>query len=77
MSGPTRAHDHGCPYCNVRMDEGFVIDRTHDSKAVTQAWTEGEPEKSFWTGLKLKGKAVKSVRTWRCPRCGLLQSFAH
>lgn len=53
-----------------------MLDHTQHSSFATQQWVEGQPEKSFWTGLKTKGKELKEVRTWRCPRCGLLQSFA-
>lgn len=57
------------------MVEGFLIDNTYGTRAVI-TWAEGPPVKSIWTGLKLDKKAVRSVQTWRCARCGLLESYA-
>lgn len=76
MPATSRSEKRVCPYCRVAMEQGFVIDRQHHSKPGVQQWAEGTPEPSFWTGLKLKGKRVKKVSTWRCPDCGLLQSYA-
>jgi hypothetical protein len=76
MTTSRRADAPSCPFCKTAMEEGFVIDRQHHSLPRTQTWAEGKPEKSFWRGLKLKGKRVLEVTTWRCPRCGLLHSFA-
>lgn len=67
---------HECPACRVTMTDGFIIDRAHHGTPSQQEWVEGEPVKSFWVGLKLKGREKIAVRTYRCPRCGLLQSFA-
>ncbi len=47
-----------------------------DYSSTQQEWAEGPPEKSFWTGFKLKGKEKLRVATYRCPKCGLLQSYA-
>ena len=30
----------------------------------------------MWTGLKLRGKAKQDVVTYRCKRCGYLESYA-
>ena len=64
-----------CPKCSGRMDEGFMLDRTHGAN-VQSSWVEGPPEKSFWQGLKMKGRAVIPVTTYRCSKCGYLESFA-
>jgi hypothetical protein len=56
------------------MIEGFVIDETHGSKSVS-TWMEGAPDRS-WLGLKTKGKAKHEIQTFRCSRCGLLESYA-
>lgn len=66
---------HNCPACRSEMDEGFMLDKG-DYSSTQQEWAEGPPEKSFWTGLKLKGKEKLRVATYRCPKCGLLQSYA-
>jgi hypothetical protein len=57
------------------MAEGFLLDRGESSRGVTQ-WIEGAPERSFWTGVKLKGRRSLPVSAWRCPRCGLLRFHA-
>ena len=64
-----------CPKCQGAMAEGFVVDHTHGGASVS-AWVEGEPRKSFWTGLKLGGSTPIDIATWRCRRCGYLESYA-
>ena len=58
------------------MEPGFLIDKGDHSMPSQQQWAEGIAERSFWSGLKLKGREKILVVTFRCPRCGLLQSFA-
>jgi hypothetical protein len=57
------------------MEPGFLLDQTYGSSAAVH-WVAGAPRKSFWTGLKLKGAQVLEVATWRCRRCGYLESYA-
>ena len=64
-----------CPKCSSAMAEGFVIDRGNNDLRRVPEWVEGPPERGFF-GLKLKGKLKLAVHTWRCKRCGLLESFA-
>ena len=65
-----------CPKCKTEMEEGFIMDHEgHDSAHVSH-WVEGEPEKSFWTGLKTKDREKLAVKTYRCDRCGYLESYA-
>ena len=64
-----------CGKCSTAMELGFVLDYTHG--AMTQSsWVEGEPERSFWTGVKIKGHQKLPVNTYRCPNCGFLESYA-
>jgi len=65
-----------CLRCRSSMEPGFVVDRGHNQRAATQKWVEGEPERSFWTGLKTKGRESFEVTTFRCERCGWLESYA-
>ena len=70
-----RSDDPECPKCRAPMEAGFVLDQTYG--AMTQsAWIEGAPERSFWTGVKLKGHQRLPVTTFRCPDCGFLESYA-
>jgi ribosomal protein L37E len=64
-----------CPKCGSRLQEGYVPDRGRPG--IKQAsWVEGKPERSFWTGLKLHGRAQYPIATYRCSRCGFLESYA-
>jgi len=72
MSNP----DPRCPACREPMEQGFVLDRGHGNQGRLPEWVEGTPEKNFWVGIKTKGKEKYTVLAFRCPRCGLLQSYA-
>jgi len=65
-----------CPRCRSNMSEGFVVDRGDHNQLAQQKWIEGEPQKSFWLGLKTKGREAFQVTTYRCDRCGYLESYA-
>lgn len=57
------------------MESGFLVDEGYGSRGVPK-WTAGAPEKSYWSGLKLRGKELREVSTYRCRRCGYLESYA-
>ncbi len=57
------------------MEGGFILDAS-DSRNTQAAWVEGAPERSRWTGLKLKDRRKLPIYAWRCPRCGLVRLFA-
>lgn len=65
-----------CPRCRGNMSEGFVVDRGHGNGLSQQKWVEGEPVKSFWFGLNTKDRDKFQVQTYRCDRCGYLESYA-
>ena len=67
---------HNCPKCQASMTVGFLVDTTHGGYGFGQ-WAEGTPEKSFWTGVKLRGRKKFSIQSWRCQRCGSLESYAN
>ena len=62
-----------CPDCRVAMVEGFVPDATYGEILQSQ-WVAGAPERSSWRGIKVRSGVV--ITTWRCPKCGLLRSYA-
>jgi len=64
-----------CPKCSGEMEEGFVADNTYGAVLPSQ-WVEGEPEMSFWTGARTKGKVQVRITTYRCTQCGYLESYA-
>ena len=64
-----------CPKCESRMEEGFVLDQSH-AASLQAAWIEGKPQRSFWTGLKVTKDIRHPITTYRCERCGYLESYA-
>ena len=65
-----------CLRCGGTLERGFVADKAHYSVPELQKWVEGAPEHSFWSGIKLKNREVIPVMTYRCERCGFLESYA-
>lgn len=57
------------------METGFLLDHTHGG-TTQSSWIDGHPKRSFWVGLDLKGRRRLRVTTYRCTRCGFLESFA-
>ncbi|MDB5671280.1 MAG: hypothetical protein JWO25_2239 [Alphaproteobacteria bacterium] len=64
-----------CPKCEGRMVTGFIVDIGYGAVAASN-WQEGEPKKSFWTGVKQVKSQQHEITTWRCERCGFLESYA-
>lgn len=65
-----------CPRCGIDMQEGFILDRAHNNRGGASLWVEGTPEKSFWTGIRTRGLEKRRITSYRCMRCGLLESYA-
>lgn len=64
-----------CVKCGGEMEEGFTLDNTYGAR-LQSGWVEGAPERSRWTGISLKGKDLLPITTFRCVRCGYLESYA-
>lgn len=58
------------------MEEGFIIDRADYNIGTVNTWVEGEPVKSFWSGIKTKDKQQFEVKSFRCANCGYVESYA-
>ncbi len=65
-----------CPKCGSGMQAGVILDHTDFASAQAGTWVEGMPAKSFWTGLRIKDRQQLGVTTYRCERCGFLESYA-
>jgi hypothetical protein len=57
------------------MDDGFTLDHTHGEHKQA-AWVEGPPQRSFWTGVKAPRAMQHPITTYRCTKCGYLESYA-
>ena len=64
-----------CPRCGGSLEPGYVVDEGHGTRTVAK-WIAGEPERSIWTGLKTRRKDKLEITTFRCRRCGFLESYA-
>ena len=58
------------------MEPGYIIAQGDRGSRAVPTWAGGEPIKSFWTGLKVKKAEQREVATYRCRRCGYLESYA-
>jgi len=68
-----------CAKCGSAMEAGFILDHTQHSSsgARVETWVEGEPTKSFWGGVKkIKDRQQFTVTSYRCERCGYVESYA-
>jgi hypothetical protein len=63
-----------CPKCQARMEEGYIID-SMASWQVVSTWIEGSPERSRWTGLRVKQRRAHQTQSWRCTGCGFLETY--
>lgn len=64
-----------CPKCAGAMVEGFELDESHGWRRPA-GWVEGKPQRSVWTGVSLRGRRQLPIRSFRCRRCGFLESYA-
>jgi predicted nucleic-acid-binding Zn-ribbon protein len=67
-----------CPKCRSEMEVGFLADRGDGDAKYQSVWVRGVPEPGF-LGLtpKVWGRAQIKVLTYRCTRCGYLESYAN
>lgn len=63
------------PKCGGRMVEGHVVDAGY-GESHSARWQRGTPEKQWWGSLKVDKKALKTVQSFRCERCYLLEHYA-
>jgi hypothetical protein len=65
-----------CSRCQGAMSAGFVLDKIDDARARQSDWQEGNSKRNFWTGVKLHADLQRPITTFRCERCGYLESYA-
>ena len=64
-----------CSKCGGDMEEGFVVDRAQSGSGV-MTWVAGAPERGPLGGVKILSKTSYVTRTFRCVKCGFLESYA-
>jgi len=64
-----------CRDCRVAMDAGLMLDRTHGGSEQPM-WIKGTADKGIFGLIKVRDRERLPVVTFRCPKCGRLESFA-
>lgn len=64
-----------CCKCQTTMECGFIRDSGSLKAVFPPAWIKGEAEWSNWTGVNVHGKETRQVATYRCSKCGYLESY--
>jgi hypothetical protein len=66
-----------CPKCKGEMIKGFQLDHGHGGRIESSEWTEGKPQRSYWLGIvETKGRVIE-ITSYRCEKCGYLESYAN
>lgn len=65
-----------CPKCQGSMTAGFIIDANMRGGTTVSTWQEGAPQRSFWTGIKQRTDEQHPTTSYRCDRCGYLETYA-
>lgn len=64
-----------CRECGGRMTQGYVVDYGDAGTTLLQRWWKGPVQKGWLGSLKVRRKEGHEIQTFRCDRCGLLQSY--
>ena len=66
-----------CLRCHKKLTLGYTMSSDHLKAARTVSfWVEGTVVYSFWKGYIIKNRRVMNTVTYRCEKCGLLESYA-
>jgi hypothetical protein len=57
------------------MEPGFIVDEGYGTRTASR-WFRGEAQYGFFGSLKVRRKEGVDVDTYRCTRCGYLESYA-
>lgn len=64
-----------CAKCGGGLSAGFIVDQGDYSLAGVSKWQDGAPHQTWYGGVKQDGEQLE-VSTYRCDRCGYLESYA-
>lgn len=66
-----------CPRCKAEMEAGFMPDWAHSS-ILRIGWCRGNPKQGWLSEVKARqAKDCLPITVFRCPKCGVLESYAH
>ena len=63
-----------CRDCRVAMDAGLMLDRTHGGSE-EPTWIKGTADRGIFDLIMERDRERLPVVTFRCPKCGRLESF--
>jgi hypothetical protein len=69
------AMPHRCPQCGGSLKEGFVRD-LHEHRSDSAFWVEGLIERSFFLGVRMRGRRKAEITALRCDSCNRLELYA-
>ena len=64
-----------CPQCGGSLKTGFVRDLAQH-RTDSAWWVEGPIERSFFLGIRLRGRRKAEVTALRCDSCTRLELYA-
>jgi hypothetical protein len=66
-----------CPKCNGAMQDEFMVEYRHGTaNPFITRWAAGPPVKRLWWRSNAPAKKQIPIITFRCMRCGFLESHA-
>jgi len=65
-----------CPKCACDMEQGYVLEIGDGNFRSAARWIAGPPERSMLFGTKVKDREQHAIQSFRCTRCGYLESYA-
>lgn len=65
-----------CPMCQGELEEGYVRDRAYGGDFPAE-WVEGEPQRSWLTGVNLRSARRYIMESSRCTSCGYVALYAN
>jgi predicted nucleic-acid-binding Zn-ribbon protein len=64
-----------CAKCGGSLSAGFIVDQGH-GLAEASKWQDGEPKRVWYGGVRMSKDDQFGITTFRCDRCGYLESYA-
>lgn len=65
-----------CLKCAADMKQGYVLEFGDGNVRSESKWIAGPPEKSFFSGVNVADREQYPIESFRCVRCGYLESYA-